>query len=130
MSRRKDKNVSSKSQKNINRRTVRRVVRGQHITGATLQRCAIDIAAALELHPTCTRKVEERLTALIRDGEVILDDAMLRMTSDKERRAARQNKGRSHRNNRMQKRMGSKQLGGVRSLPLRTTRPFPVSLMS
>jgi len=93
--------------------------------------CAINVTAALDLHPTCYHKVLEILTTLTRGGYIILADAQLRLTTEEERRAAREDQAANERRTRnTRKRTATKRVGGFRSKRLRTTRPLPPTFVS
>jgi len=99
--------------------------------GTSLQMCAVNVTAALDLHPTCYRKVLEILTTLAREGYIILAGTQLRLTTEEERRAARETQAANERRTRKtRKRTATKRVGGFRSKQLRTTRPLPPTLVS
>lgn len=80
----------SSSRCKINAKTVRRTIKNEHITGVSLEVCAINIAQRLNLGPECKRKTLEMVKRLANNGEIIIDDANLRLTTDDERMAAKQ----------------------------------------
>lgn len=121
--------ASSTRQIRINRRTVRRCVKDNGITGVNLEMCAINIVAALGLHPAYKRKTYEQLSKLVDKYEVVLVGGVLRLATKEEQgsklaaKAAMQT-----RTKRTRKRTAAKRSGGHRSLQLRTTLPLSTEL--
>lgn len=112
----------------VNRRTVRRCVRDNSITGVNMRACAINIVTVLGLHPVCSRSVLEQLTRLAKEDEIILNDAVLRLATEEERMQLAKNKQNlAIRAKRTKMRTAAKRYGGHRSLGLRTTRPMPAN---
>lgn len=113
----------------VNRRAMRRIIKRQNVVGADLRACAINIAAPLGLHASCTQKVTEILEALESEGQIILTGTMLRLTTEDEQRTAQEIAAAARkRQKRTRRRTAAKRSGGHRGLRLRTTLPLPAKL--
>jgi len=104
---------------------VRQTVKNEGITGATLEVCAINIVARLGLPSTYYRKAFEHVTRLVNKDEIVLLDAVLRLTTDEERKAMHEARtAMAIRARRTKMRTAAKRTGGHRSLELHTAYPL------
>lgn len=105
----------------VNRRNVYREVRSGEVTGTTLTECATCVVARMGLHPSCRRKVQEKLEELVRGYYVELKDAVLVVVPENERcRLYRQAEEEAARKRRTLSRTADHRSRGVRGLPLQT----------
>ena len=126
--RQKGNNVASSACK-INRRSVRQCIKHSTITGVDLKACAINVITELHLHPTSFRAAYEQICQLEQQGEIVLEDAMLRITTNQELESIMHERTKKvERKKRKKQRDLTKQRGGYRSNPVFTSMPLPASL--
>lgn len=69
-----------------NRRNIYRLISDlQGVNGRSLREVAVQVVAALKLHPAATRKVEEILQVLLDEHRVVYRHCVLRLATDQER---------------------------------------------
>lgn len=69
-----------------NRRNIYRLIGDlQGVNGRDLREVAVQVVAALKLHPTATRKVQEILQVLLDEHRAVYQHGVLRLSTEQER---------------------------------------------
>ncbi len=80
----------------LNRKTVQRFIKEGHITGTTTLALAQSLVAHMGLEHCCVGAAQELIKEHLRRGRVVLDDAVLRVTSAEERSALQEARFKEH----------------------------------